>query len=188
MGGLASIGVRHVWLRNSHASPSTLSEGGGAPTLLAGYSVIPGLRIGVHAAIASTTHGSYSEDGNNLIIDQSWNVVALDAAVAVQFVSRPFLVSPWIGRHFSRLHEHDEGCTRVFSGFRCGTKDTIDWTSDFTSFGLTAAVIAPDFPIGVFIDVQTGLGSAVVYPADAHGVDQTRYSYTAVTFGIAAAR
>jgi len=177
---LVGAGLRHAWLHNDSVYPSSQDQTLGALVATIAYRMSSHVAFGVHAG-ASRSGDSSQVNGNTSAENQGWNVVAVDVAIALQYEEDRFAVTPWFGRHFSRLHEEDTLCSFRNQVRTCTASDVTRWTSDFTSYGLTASVVlASRVPVAVFVDLQTGSGGAVLGPEG-----QPVYHYSAATLGVA---
>jgi hypothetical protein len=191
IGVLAGIGVREVWLRNTHELPygraANVYETHFAPTVVVGYRLNNRLLVGVRGSGARGTEGAYDEDANNWSYHDKWSMFSLDLGVAAQITAAPVTVSPWIGAHLTRADVRTDDCGRVGTSFPCTKSHDVGWSTDFASFGVTVSfeLPIPNVPSAVYVELQTGLGSAVVEPSGIEYAEDIRYRYTAVTFGLA---
>jgi hypothetical protein len=178
---LVGPGLRKAWLHNDDVYPASHDQTLGALTATIAYRVSSHVALGVHAGAARSSD-QLQEDGNTSSQSQSWNVAAVDLAIAVQYEEDRFTLTPWLGRHFSRFHEDDTQCSHPPRQVEsCRSSHVTEWTSDFASYGLTASVmLARNMPIAVFVDLQTGTGGAVLGPQGQPG-----FHYSAATFGVA---
>lgn len=161
---LAGLGLRETWLRNDREYPETETRTHGALAATLAYRVSEHLAIGVHASAARTT-AQHEFIGNTTSERASSSALGVDLAIAVQYEEGPFAIAPWLGRHVSRLHEDVETCGGPRTGVICTSSSATDWTSDFTSWGLTASVLPyRRAPVAVFLVLQTGTGGARLTP------------------------
>ncbi|HEY6180156.1 MAG TPA: hypothetical protein VIX73_37200 [Kofleriaceae bacterium] len=182
LGILVGLGARQAWLRPEFGSSEEQTLVG--VTTTSALRLTSCLGLGVHVGGARSTGHLYNAGTVRNWDDHNWSVLALDLAVAAQCQLGRFIVSPWLGRHFSRRRAEDSYCiflTLPSTTPTCMNSRATEWTSDFMSYGITASfAVFPDFPLALFLDVQSGSRGAVLGPES-----KPRYDYKAATFGVA---
>ena len=143
--------------------PSSTSRVAGGLFATVGYSVSPGIALGIHTGLASRRASTGGADGH--LAEQFDNRrILTDVAATLQLTVGRLWVAPWLGRHITRLRIDAHVCARDLSSepFQCHESSTVEWTDDFTTFGATAGidlVRSGAHNVAGFVDAQAGLGT-----------------------------
>jgi hypothetical protein len=164
---LAGPGVRAQRLR-----ADTYSETRMLPSLAATVAnrFRPDLAVGIHVNVARYTDQVWHPDESS-----DWSYLSLDLAIAVQYERDRFAVTPWLGRHLTRVHSEGEICD--LPRMVCMPIHELKWTDDATSVGLTASFLPlRSTPVAVFLALQASTGGTELGPG---------FTYSAATLGVA---